>query len=78
MSSYTNVSTAEDKSLKGIVQDVLFIFAFFPTMKCLVTIMEFTNVFGLKLGRTSMLDYAIQFISLGFIIYYISCKKIKK
>jgi hypothetical protein len=78
MLSYTNISTTEDKSFKGIIQDALFIFAFFPAMKCLVTIMEITHIGGLKLGRTSMLDYAIQFIGLAYLLYYMSSNKFKK
>lgn len=75
MSSYTHTSKEDDKSFAAIIRDALFIFAFFPAMKCFVTIMEFTNVFGLKLGRTTMLDYAIQLISLTYIFYYVFSMK---
>lgn len=62
-------------NIKEILKFSFFILAFFPAVKCLVTIMELTHIWGAKFGNTSMLDYAIQIIGLTYFIYYLSLKK---
>jgi len=76
MEPYIQSQNQKIKSFKGILKDTLIFIAFFPAMKCLVSLFDIVTSQHFP-ENGNIFDYSIQIMGLFYFIYYVS-KNMKK